>query len=53
MLLFWIMLAAVVYFSVLGGVLVLFAAVSRMNHHWERAFREADGACDEHWYRVA
>ena len=51
---FWIFMAALVYFLLLGCVLVFFAAVGRMNQHWERAFHEAHGAHrHEEWFRAA
>lgn len=53
MLLFWIVMAAIVYFALLACVLVFFAGVSKVNRHWEHAFRELQGAYDEHWRRVA
>ena len=53
MLTFWIIMAAVVYFTVLACVLVFFAAVSKMNRHWERVFRETHSEYDEKWYRAA
>ncbi len=52
MLLFWIVVAAIVYFALLACVLVFFAGVSKMNGHWERAFRESP-ECNEHWHRAA
>ncbi len=41
MLLFWIVMAAVVYFLLLGLVLLFFASVSKANERWEHAFRQA------------
>jgi hypothetical protein len=53
MLVFWIVMAAIVYFALLAGVLVFFAGVSKMNRHWERVFHEPHGEYDEHWHRAA
>ena len=54
MLVLWIVIAAVIYFLLLGMVLVFFASVSKMNHHWERAFRQSHpGAEEEHFFRAA
>lgn len=60
MLVFWIVMAAIVYFVLLACVLVFFAGVSKMNRHWERVFRESNGlpherwrAYDERWHRAA
>ncbi len=50
---FWIIMAAVAYFALLTCVLVFFAAVGKMNRHWERVFRESHGDYDEHWHRAA
>ena len=50
----WILMAALVYFLLLGCVAAFLAAVSKMNHHWERAFREVHGAHrHEDWFRAA
>jgi hypothetical protein len=54
MFVFWIFLAALAYILLLGCVLAFFSAVSRMNHRWERAFREANSAHrHEDWFRAA
>ena len=53
MLAFWIVMAAIVYFVLLAGVLVFFAGVSKMNRHWEHVFRESHGEYDERWRRAA
>ena len=39
---FCIVMAVIVYFLFLGWVVLFFAAVKRMNHHWERVFRESN-----------
>ena len=49
----WIIVAAVVYFLLLACLLVFFAAVNRMNRHWQRVFRESHGSYDEQWHRAA
>ena len=53
MLLFWIILAAAVYFTLLAGVLAFFAGVSKVNRHWENAFRQSPEAYDDRWRRAA
>ena len=53
MLWLWVMLAAVVYFVFLGGILAFFAGVSRMNRHWKRVLRDSHCAHGEEWHRAA
>ena len=51
--LFWIIVAAVIYFVLLAAVLVFFMAVGRINDRWERVFNESQGAYDGEWRRAA
>ena len=49
---FWIVMAGIAYVVLLACVLVFFAGVSKVNRHWERAFRESR-EYDEHWHRAS
>lgn len=51
--LFWIILAAAVYFTLLAGVLAFFAGVSKLNQHWESAFGQSPDVYDDRWRRAA
>ena len=54
MLVFWIVMAALIYFLLLGMVLVFFASVGKVNERWEHAFREAHPDSHDHnYYRAA
>jgi hypothetical protein len=53
MLLLWIILVAVVYFVLLGSVLVFFVAASKINDRWDRAIRESSTISDDEWHRAA
>ena len=53
MLMFWIILAAAIYFTLLGCVLVFFTAVGKINDRWERALEEFPESYDEQWRRAA
>lgn len=49
---FWVILAALLYFGLLGAILVFLAAASQMSRHWGRVFRETHTR-GEDWRRAA